>query len=83
MAVAAYLICKPMKKTDMNKIFECSLVFANCGFLGFPVPDSILGGGRGSFMGAFYVIGYHLFLWTRGIATLPLVMLFAQWIATV
>ncbi len=70
MAAVSYLICKPMKKSDENKIFECSLVFANCGFLGFPILDSILGDGRGSFMGAFYVIGYHLFLWTWGIAIL-------------
>lgn len=70
MALAAFLICRVMKKEDKTKIFEFSLVFANCGFLGFPILDSILGDGVGSFMGAFYFISFHLFLWTWGIIIL-------------
>lgn len=70
MAVAAFLICKPMKDRDRSKIFEFGLVFANCGFLGFPVLDSLFGNGIGSFMGAFYVISFHIVLWTWGIAIL-------------
>jgi predicted permease len=34
------------------------------------VLDSIYGDGMGSFMGAFYVIAFHIFLWTWGIAIL-------------
>ena len=64
---AAFLICRKMKDLDRSKIFEFSLIFANCGFIGFPILDSILGEGIGSFMGAFYVISFHLFLWTWGI----------------
>ena len=52
------------------KIFEFSLVFANCGFLGFPVLDAILGEGIGSFIGAFYFISFHLFIWSWGIMIL-------------
>lgn len=70
MALAAYFICRAMKQADTTKIFEFSLVFSNCGFLGFPILDSILGEGKGSFMGAFYVISFHLFLWTWGIIIL-------------
>lgn len=74
LSVAAYLICKPMKKDNRAKIFEFSVVFANCGFIGFPILDSLfndtLGEGMGSFMGAFYVISFHLFLWTWGIIIL-------------
>ena len=70
LAVAAWLICRTMKQEDKTKIFEFSLVFSNCGFLGFPILDSILGEGRGSFMGAFYVIAFHLFIWTWGIMIL-------------
>lgn len=71
MAVAAFLICRGMKKNaDHAKIFEFALVFANCGFLGFPVLDSVFGDGMGSFMGAFYVISFHLFMWTWGIVIL-------------
>lgn len=67
MCGAAFLICRRMKNPNRTKIFEFSLVFANCGFIGFPILDSILGEGIGSFMGAFYVISFHLFLWTWGI----------------
>ena len=71
MALFAFLFCKLLKKNpDQNKIFEFSLVFANAGFIGFPILDAIFGDGVGSFMGAFYVISYHLFLWTWGILIL-------------
>lgn len=70
MSLIAFLICRAMKQDDKNKIFEFSLVFSNCGFLGFPILDSILGKGKGSFMGAFYLISFYLFLWTWGIIIL-------------
>lgn len=71
MALMAFLICKLLKKKpDENKIFEFSLVFANAGFIGFPILDAIFGDGIGSFMGAFYVISFHLLLWTWGILIL-------------
>ena len=71
MALMAFLFCKLLKKKpDENKIFEFSLVFANAGFIGFPILDAIFGDGIGSFMGAFYVISFHLFLWTWGIMIL-------------
>lgn len=71
MSAMAFGVCKLMKKNpDQLKIFEFSLVFANAGFIGFPILDSIFGDGIGSFMGAFYVIAFHLFLWTWGIMIL-------------
>ncbi len=71
MALMAFLFCKLLKKKpDENKIFEFSLVFANAGFIGFPILDAIFGDGIGSLMGAFYVISFHLFLWTWGIMIL-------------
>ena len=72
MAAMAFLICRPMKKDnfDRAKIFEFSLVFANAGFLGFPILDSIFGNGLGSFMGAFYVVFFNIFIWTWGIMIL-------------
>ncbi len=69
MALIAYLICRPFGVSDRAKIFEFSLMFANCAFIGFPILESIFPG-MGSFMGAFYVIGFHLFLWTWGIMIL-------------
>ena len=71
LALLSYLICKALKKDfDEAKIFEFSLVFANAGFIGFPVLDAIFGSGIGSFMGAFYTISFHLFLWTWGLLIL-------------
>ena len=72
MAAIALVICKPMQKKDLNraKVFEFSLVFANVGFIGFPILDSIFGNGIGSFMGAFYVVVFNIFLWTWGIMIL-------------
>ncbi len=67
LSLSAFLICRRTGKLDRTKIFEFSLVFGNCGFLGFPILDSIFGKGVGSFMGAFYVISFHIFLWTWGI----------------
>ena len=72
MAAIALVICKPMRKNELNraKVFEFSLVFANVGFIGFPILDSIFGNGIGSFMGAFYVVVFNIFLWTWGIMIL-------------
>ncbi len=70
LAVFAYLICRRMKREAQTKIFEFSLVFANCGFIGFPLLDAIMGSNIGSFMGAFYFVSFHLFLWTWGILIL-------------
>lgn len=67
-ATLAYFMCKLIKRNfNKAKIFEFSLVFGNCGFIGFPILDSLLGNGFGSFLGAFYVISFHLFFWTWGI----------------
>ena len=70
LSLLAFFLCKIYKKKNEAKIFEFGLVFANCGFIGFPIMDSILGDGIGSFMGAFYVISFHLFIWTWGLLIL-------------
>lgn len=70
MGVSAFLICRKMKNLNQAKLIEFGLIFTNCGFLGFPILDSIYGNGMGSFMGAFYVIAFHIFLWTWGISIL-------------
>ncbi len=74
-SVLAFFICRKFKDRNRAKIFEFTLIFANVGFIGFPILDSILdpilgGSGNGSFMGAFFVIGFHIFLWTWGIVIL-------------
>lgn len=70
LAISAFLICRKMKDLNRAKIFEFALLFSNCGFLGFPILDSIYQSSIGSFMGAFYVISFHLFMWTWGMVIL-------------
>ena len=66
MAGIAYLLAKPIKKPDEHKLSEYCMFFANCGFIGFPILESIFGD-FGLFCGAFYVISFHLFVWSLGI----------------
>ncbi len=40
-------------------------IFNNCAFIGFPILDAIFGN-NGPFYGSFFVIGFHVYLWTLG-----------------
>ena len=51
---------------DEQKLSRFALIFTNCGFLGFPILEAIFPG-KGSFYGAFFVIGFHVYIWTLGI----------------
>lgn len=70
MAALAYLFCKAIRHPDERKITEFALIFTNTGFIGFPIMASLFGESEGSFLAAFYVISFHLFLWSWGIAVL-------------
>ncbi|MBR7032629.1 MAG: AEC family transporter [Clostridia bacterium] len=69
MALLAFLFSKGFKKNSNRSIIEFALIFTNCGFIGFPIISSIYGE-KGLFCGAFYLIGFHLFLWTWGVFVL-------------
>lgn len=69
MGILAFGFARPLKDADKRKISEFALVFVNAGFIGFPILESLLGE-DGLFCGAFYLIGFHLFLWTWGILVL-------------
>jgi len=69
MAAIAYLLARPVKDFDERKLSEYSMFFANCGFIGFPIVNSIYGS-EGLFYGAFYVVSFHLFVWSWGILIL-------------
>ncbi|MBP5292806.1 MAG: AEC family transporter [Clostridia bacterium] len=67
MAGLAYLLCLPLKKQPtLRNVIEFTSIFANCGFLGFPIMEALLGQ-QGLFMAAFYVIGFNLGIWTWGL----------------
>ncbi|MBR6782829.1 MAG: AEC family transporter [Clostridia bacterium] len=69
MAGMAFVICKGFRDLDERKITEFSLVFTNAGFIGFPIMEALFGP-KGLFLASFYVISFHLFLWSWGIAIL-------------
>ena len=69
LAVIAFFACRPFKDLDEQKITEFCMIFGNAGFIGFPILQSLFGD-KGLFMGAFFVISFHLTLWTWGIAIL-------------
>ena len=69
MAALAWLFSSRFRDLGMRGITEFALIFTNCGFVGFPILQS-LHGDRGLFCGAFYLIGFHLFTWSWGLFVL-------------
>ena len=69
MGIAAHFAVKGFRDADERKISEFAIMFTNCGFIGFPILESLYGK-DGLFCGAFYVVGFHLFIWTWGMAIL-------------
>ena len=69
MAALAYFLAKPFKRLDKRALGEYSMFFANCGFMGFPIIES-LGIENGLFYGAFFIMSFHLFVWTYGLVIL-------------
>lgn len=66
MAVIAYLCARGIKDFDERKLSEYAMFLANCGFIGFPIVESLYGA-EGLFYGAFYIVSFHLFVWTWGV----------------
>lgn len=62
------MISKRIFKDDKEKmpIYQLSMVFANTGFLGFPVLETVMGSGY-IFYGAIFNIFFDAFLWTYGV----------------
>ncbi|MBR4941559.1 MAG: AEC family transporter, partial [Clostridia bacterium] len=50
-------------------VYQFLLVFSNAAYMGFPVLKAVLGE-EAIFYGAFFIISFHLFTWTWGIAIL-------------
>lgn len=69
LAIIAYFACCKYKNFDDRKITEFSLLFANCGFIGFPIMEALFGT-KGLFLASFFVISFHIFLWTWGMSIL-------------
>ena len=63
----AFVICRPFKDLSEQKLLEFSIVFGNVGFIGFPILEALFPD-NGKFMAAFFIVRFHLVLWTWGIA---------------
>lgn len=67
MSVLAFFLCRGFRNLDERKITEFSLVFTNTGFIGFPIMEALFGP-KGLFLASFYLISFHLFVWSWGMA---------------
>jgi len=63
--VIAFTATCRMKDVDERRMTEFSMIFANNGFLGFPILQSVFGD-IGVFYGSFYIIVYNIASWTYG-----------------
>ena len=68
-ALAAHLLVLRVKDADERKIFEFSLIFANCAFIGFPILEAAFGE-KGLFYGSFYVVSFNIVMWSYGMLLL-------------
>lgn len=68
-ALIAIPASRPFRALDERKISTFATIFTNCGFIGFPILEAVFPG-KGAFYGAFFVIGFHLYIWTLGIVIL-------------
>lgn len=59
------LFCR-IKSIRSKSVYEFALIFANCGFIGFPVLMAMYGQ-IGLFYGAFFTGYFNLFVWTYGV----------------
>ena len=66
-ALFARFAGKVVKDFDERKITEYALIFANAGFLGFPIYRSLFGD-TGEFWGAFYNVSFSFLCWTLGLS---------------
>lgn len=49
-----------------NRVFRFATVFSNCGFMGLPLQQALLGT-DGAFFGAVYIAVFNVIVWTYGI----------------
>ncbi len=69
MSLIAFFCAKGVGDFDERKIAEFAMIFANCGFVGIPILESIFGS-MGPFYGAFYIFGFNVLSWSWGILIL-------------
>ncbi len=66
MALIALLAGRFFPDPDEKKLTQFALTFTNCAFIGFPILAAVFPE-NGTFYGSFFVIGFHVYIWTLGI----------------
>lgn len=66
MALIGLLFSGFYKDKEARKINLFATTFTNSGFIGFPILEAIFPE-RGAFNGAFFIMGFHVYMWTLGI----------------
>lgn len=66
-AVIGYFVFKFRRPGSNGKIYSFAMIFANCGFLGYPVLQAFLGDDLGLFYGVFFTLFFNIFCWTYGV----------------
>ena len=66
MALFGFLLSPIFRDRRERNLSTFGFIFNNCGFIGFPILGAVFGA-NGPFYGAFFVIGFHIYLWTLGI----------------
>ena len=59
------LIYKPFSD-KVNPVMRFTAIFSNCGYMGLPMMKALYGD-DGVFYGSFYIVVFHIILWTIGI----------------
>ena len=69
MGLIALLSGRFFPQPDEKKLTQFALTFTNCAFIGFPILSAVFPE-NGTFYGSFFVIGFHVYIWTLGILML-------------
>ncbi|HBN86367.1 MAG TPA: hypothetical protein DDZ89_21290 [Clostridiales bacterium] len=65
MIVFAFLVSRKVN-SDQKALFQFSLIFSNCAFMGFPVIGGIFGK-EGIFLTSIFIVHFNVLLWTYGL----------------
>ncbi len=65
-AAIAFLTTFRLKDQKARRVCEIGMIFANCGFFGFPLLKTIYGD-IGLFWGGFYCIVFNILIWSYGV----------------
>ena len=66
LALYAHFAVKYERDMGLRKVTECAVIFANVGFIGLPIMQTMLGD-IGRFWCGFYIVAFNLCLWSYGI----------------